>query len=135
MTTSRSAVSAISLIRWLETRTVRPCRGQVAQQVAHPADALGVEAVDRLVEEQHAGVAEQRAGDAEPLAHAEGELAGPPVGHRGEPDDVEDLVDAPVGDVVGPGQERRWLRALRPGWNALASSSAPTSRRGQRSSS
>ena len=29
---------------------------------------------------------------------------------------------------------RRWARALRPGWNALASSSAPTSRSGQRSS-
>ncbi len=29
---------------------------------------------------------------------------------------------------------RRWARALRPGWNALASSSAPTSRSGQRRS-
>ncbi len=30
-------------------------------------------------------------------------------------------------------RQRRWLRALRPGWNALASSSAPASRSGQRS--
>ena len=29
-------------------------------------------------------------------------------------------------------RQRRWLRALRPGWKALASSSAPTSRSGQR---
>ena len=29
---------------------------------------------------------------------------------------------------------RRWARALRPGWNARVSSSAPTSRRGQRRS-
>ena len=28
----------------------------------------------------------------------------------------------------------RWARAVRPGWNALASSSAPTSRSGQRRS-
>ena len=72
--------------------------------MADPADALGVEAVDGLVEEQHAGVAEQGAGDAEPLAHAEGELAGPPVGHGGEPDDVEHVVDARRRDVVGLGQ-------------------------------
>ena len=80
--------------------------GQVAQQVADPADALGVEPVDRLVEEQHAGVAEQGAGDAEALAHAERELAGPLVGDRGQPDDVEHLVDARRGDVVRLGQPR-----------------------------
>ena len=45
--------------------------GQVTQQVADPADAFGVEAVDRLVEEQHAGIAQEGAGDAEPLSHAE----------------------------------------------------------------
>ena len=52
MTTRWSAVSAISLIRWLETKTVRPSRGQPLHQVADPVDALGVEAVDRLVEQQ-----------------------------------------------------------------------------------
>ena len=95
---------------------------------------FGVEAVDRLVEEQDSGIAEQRAGDAEPLAHAERELPGPLVGHGGEPDEVEHLVDRPAGMSLVWARQRRWLRALRPGWNALASSSAPTSRRGQRSS-
>ena len=45
-----------------------PLVGQRAQQFPHPADALGVQAVDRLVEQQDVGVAEQRGRDAEPLA-------------------------------------------------------------------
>ena len=42
---------------------------RAAQQVAQPADALRVEAVGRLVEDQHLRVAEQRRGEPEPLAH------------------------------------------------------------------
>ena len=49
--------------------------GEVAQQAAHPADALGVEAVGGLVEDQHLRVAEQRVREPEPLAHAERVLA------------------------------------------------------------
>ena len=45
--------------------------GVLAQQPAHPVDAGRVEPVGRLVEDQHARVAEQRVGDAEALAHAE----------------------------------------------------------------
>ena len=41
--------------------------GERAQEASDPHDALGVEAVDRLVEHQHRRVAEQRGGDAEPL--------------------------------------------------------------------
>ena len=82
MTTSRSAVLAISASRWLDTNTVRPSAGQRAHQRADPADALGVEAVDRLVEQQHRRVAEQRGGDAEPLAHAQRERAGLLARHR-----------------------------------------------------
>ena len=74
--------------------------GESTQEVAYPPDPLGVEAVDRLVEEQNGGIAEQRRGDSKTLAHAEGELAGPPVGHGGQADLVEDLVDAAKGDVV-----------------------------------
>ena len=94
MTTSCSAVRAISLMRWLETKTVRPSRGEALEQVAHPQDALGVEPVDGLVEEQDWRVTEERRGDAEALAHAEGELADAPVGDRGESDHLEHLVDA-----------------------------------------
>ena len=71
-----SAVSAISLIRCEETKTVRPSAASALEQVADPVDPLGVEPVDRLVEHQRRRVAEQRRRDPEPLAHAERELAG-----------------------------------------------------------
>ena len=45
--------------------------GKVPQEVAYPADALGVETVDGFVEEQHARVDQQGRRYAEPLAHAE----------------------------------------------------------------
>jgi hypothetical protein len=63
MMISRSAVCAISLIRWLETRTVRPSAASALRKLADPGDALGVQAVDRLVEHQHRRIAEQRHGD------------------------------------------------------------------------
>ena len=70
--------------------------GEVAQQLAHPEDALGVEAVGGLVEDQHARVAEQRVGDAEPLAHAERVVADALLGGRvrRQPDALEHLGDA-----------------------------------------
>jgi len=45
--------------------------GPRPQQVANGADALGVEAVGRFVEDQHWRVTQQRCSEAEPLAHAE----------------------------------------------------------------
>ena len=104
--------------------------GQAAGEVADPADALGVQAVDRLVEDDDPRVAEQGDGDAEPLAHAEGELADPLPGHLGRPDELEHLVDARAGMPLLAASQRRWLRAERPGCTAFASSSAPTSRSG-----
>ena len=100
-------MSSISLIRWLETSTVRPSSASAAQQFAHPADALGVQAVDRLVEQQDVGVAEQRGGDAEPLAHAEGEPAHPVVGDGVQADQLDHLVH-PRG-----GQPLLWASASR----------------------
>ena len=44
--------------------------GEPAQELADPADAVEVEPVDRLVEQQHPRVAEQRRRDAQSLAHA-----------------------------------------------------------------
>ena len=94
MTMRWSAVRAISFIRWLETRTVRPSAAKAAHQVANPDDAFGIETVDRLVEHQHGRVAEQRGGDAEPLAHPQREAADAAIGGDVEPDDAEHLVDA-----------------------------------------
>ena len=74
-----------------------PLGGEALQHRADPADALGIQAVHRLVEEQRRRVAEQRRGDAQPLGHAEREAA-----------------DAPARDV-GRGRPRRAppRRALR----------------------
>ena len=71
MTTRSSAISAISDSRWLLTKHRPALTGEVDEHVADPADALGVEAVGRLVEDDRVRVAEQHAGQAEPLAHAE----------------------------------------------------------------
>jgi hypothetical protein len=56
-------------MRWLESSTVRP--SGVPHELPHPADALRIEAVHRLIEDQRVRVAEQRRGDAESLPHAQ----------------------------------------------------------------
>src|SRR3981081_2084140 len=44
---------------------------QIADQLAHLDDTRGIEPVGRLVQEHEIRIAKQRAGDAEPLLHAE----------------------------------------------------------------
>ena len=78
--------------------------GQRSQEAAHPDDALGVQAVERLVEHQHRRVAEQRGGDAEPLAHAERVAAGLAPRRRLQAGLLEHLVDPAGGQALGVGQ-------------------------------
>ena len=78
----------ISLIRWLETKTVRPSARERLHQGADPPDALRIKPVDRLVKQQHRRVAEHRGRDAEPLRHAEREPADPLAGHGPQPDKI-----------------------------------------------
>ena len=58
---------------------------EVEQQLADLLDALRVEAVGRLVEHQQPGLAQQRAGQAEPLPHAERVRADRPLVHAASP--------------------------------------------------
>ena len=58
--------------------------GQVPEEAAQPLDALGVQAVGRLVQHEHGGVAEQRGRQGQPLPHAEGVAAGAPVAGVGQ---------------------------------------------------
>jgi hypothetical protein len=109
MTISCVAVCAISLIRCDETKTVFPLGGQVLQQRADPADALDVQAVHRLVEDDGGGVAEQRRRDAQPLPHAEGEPARPPARHRAQADGVDDLIDPGPADAGGLGEREQMV--------------------------
>ncbi len=56
--------------------------------------ARWVEAVGGLVEHEQARLGEQGGGEAEPLPHSEGEATRLVVGDVGEPDLLEDVVDA-----------------------------------------
>ena len=108
--------------------------GEVGEVVAQPADAVGVEAVGRLVEQQDLRVAEQGAGEGEALPHAEGEPAGALVGGRLEPDLGQHLVDPAAGIALMAAMARRWLRAVWPGCMQRASRTEPTRRAGCRRS-
>ena len=110
-----SAVSAISLIRCDETKTVRPSAARPLQQRADPLDPLGVEAVHGLVEHHRVRVAEQRRGDAEPLAHAERELARALAGDLVQADLVDQLVDALAWDAVRLREREQVVAGRAPG--------------------
>jgi len=75
----------------------------------------GVEAVGGLVEDQDLGVAEERVGEAEALAHAERVLADPPPGRRlVEADDIEQRVDALRRNAHGLRRDGERLAAAAP---------------------
>jgi hypothetical protein len=81
MTTRSSAIIAIS-DNW---------RGEVREHLPDPTDALGVETVGRLVEDDHLRVAQQHAGETEALLHTERERPHLRTSHRVEPDHAEHL--------------------------------------------
>ena len=86
--------------------------GVLPEQAAHPVDPGRVEAVGGLVEDQDARVAEERVGDAEPLAHAEGVVPEPAPGLGGrQRDELEHLVDPRPGQAHGLGADREDLAA------------------------
>jgi hypothetical protein len=81
-------------------------RGGVgAQKVAQPLDSFGVEAVGRLVEDQHVGIAQQGGGESETLPHAQREAAHPSPGDTGEADRLEHLADTAGGHTARGGQD------------------------------
>ena len=76
----------------------------------------GIEAVGGLVEDQDLGVAEQRVGEPEALAHAERVLADPPPGRRlVEADELQQRVDALRRHAHGLGGDGERLAAAAPG--------------------
>ena len=77
--------------------------GVVTQQSPHPADPGRVEAVGRLVEDQHLRLADQRGRDAEALPHPEGVVANPPgrLLWR-EADQGEHFLNAAAGETHEP---------------------------------
>ncbi len=75
--------------------------GEMPEQAPDPLNAFGIKAVDRLVEQKHRWVAEQRDGYPDPLAHTEGVTARPPPGRLLHPDLFEHLVHPPHRQPVG----------------------------------
>ncbi len=96
-----------------------PLGGQRLHQVAHPQDALGVQTVDGLVEQQHLRVTEERGRDPEPLAHTEREPLGAPLGDVLEPDDPQHLVDPPRRDPGELGQREQVVAGAAPAVHGL----------------
>jgi hypothetical protein len=68
------------------------------QELAEPPDPLRVQAVGRLVQDQHAGVGEQRPGQTEALAHPERVLAHLPTCRVAKVHSLEKSIDTSLGD-------------------------------------
>ena len=76
-----------------------PVVGQVADQVPNLAGPLRVEPVGRLVEDEQIPRHQQRAGDRQPLSHAQGVRPVALAGRRQQAHPVEGGVDAPPSGV------------------------------------
>ena len=90
-----------------------PLRREVADERAHVAHAGGVESGGGLVEQQQAWLADQRAGDAEPLPHAVGVASHAILGAPRQVDGVERGVDASSRAVAVEGRDELEVLAAR----------------------
>lgn len=66
-------------------------------KLAEAQPLLGVEADGRFVDDQEFRIVQQRLRNADPLAHAAGEVRQPAIGHLPEPDRGQHLLDPGVG--------------------------------------
>jgi hypothetical protein len=71
-------MSASSGRMWLETMIVLPSLRSSFKQAADLDPRAGVQAAGRLVQQQHLGIVQEHAGQAQPLGHAAGK-----AGHKG----------------------------------------------------
>jgi hypothetical protein len=99
--------------------------GQLAEQVAHPADPVGVKAFERLVQDQHGWVAEQGGGQGQPLAHAQGKGADPAAGGLGQADQVQHLSRPVAGDPGRGGHDAQMLEGAAAGVEAVGLERGP----------
>jgi hypothetical protein len=83
--------------------------GKVPHQPADPHDALGVQAVNRLVKHQYRRIPEQGRRDPQELAHSKGEAAYPPPRYSLEADESQHLIDPASGDAVALGQAKQMV--------------------------
>ena len=102
-----SAVTAISLIRWLDRKTVRPSEARYLTRLRTQTTPSGSRPLTGSSRMTVCGSPEQRRGDPQPLSHAEREAADLLLGHVGQARHFDDLVHALLGNAVrgGHGQE------------------------------
>ncbi len=98
MTPMRSAMRSATSRMCVVMMTVPPARDALAQHVLDLARGAGVEAGQRLVEDDQARVVHQRAGERHLLAHALGEALAALVRVRREAEPVDQLARARLGD-------------------------------------
>ena len=98
------ATSRAKAISWVASTIVVPPLGQVAQDVEHLADQLGVERGGDLVEQQQRGVGDQRPRQGGALLLAAGEPVGVLVGLVGQAEPAEQLARPRLG--LAPGERR-----------------------------
>ena len=84
-----------------------PLRRQVAHEMADPRHALRVEPVDRFVEDEDFWVPDERRGDAEALAHAQGERPDAGAADVFEPDRGQAMIDSSGSDAVAAGHAEK----------------------------
>ena len=116
MTITWEAVTAISLIRWLDTNTVRPWPASDCMSVRTHRMPSGSRPLTGSSNIRTPGSPSKRAGNTEALRHPEGEGPRFPPGDIAQPDEVEHLVDPLRGMWPAWASASRWFRAFRPGW-------------------
>ena len=98
MTPMRSAMRSATSRMCVVMMTVPPARDALAQHVLDLARGAGVEAGQRLVEDDQPRVVDQRAGERHLLPHALGEALAALVRVRRKPEPVDQLVGARLGE-------------------------------------
>ena len=130
-TMTRSASATASATSWVISTVVKPCSRQMRSSsrcISHPRQR--VERAERLVEQQHAGPADQRARERDALALAARQHGRPVVGPVGEPD-IGERRRRGLAPAVGCGRCRHCraraarAAAARPGTAAARSAAAP----------
>ena len=94
---TRCATSRANAISCVAIRIVAPSRAELAHQLEHLADELGVEGAGDLVEQQHLGVGRDRPHDRGALLLPARQLVGVHARLVGEADAVEQLEPALLG--------------------------------------
>ena len=70
MTRTREPIRSTSARTWLDTITHRPSRAEADEELDQIRALAGIEAGQRLVEDEHGGIVDDRLGDLHALAHA-----------------------------------------------------------------